>query len=142
MNLGMLLPLLAQSDRAQRFVNGFREGNAHVSVRHLLVMALVVLVVTSLCYLVQIVSRMRERLRVCSDRRLFMELCRLHRLDGPAIRALEQIIRQERLEHAPTIFLRPELLAARPAPAGPVSPAVSRQLHVLATLRAKLFSAR
>jgi hypothetical protein len=132
--LAQSLLLLAESDRAERFVNGFRQGNPLPPVAQFLPMAVLVLATLTVFYIYQLITLMRERSRVRSDRRLFHELCRLHRLDGTSVRALEQLIRAAKLEQAPSIFLRPDLFAAiEPVPAS------DRQMQLLARLKDKLF---
>jgi hypothetical protein len=75
----------------------------------LLPLALCGLTVATACYVVQRFTASRERGRFYSGRRLFYDLCRLHRLDAASIRCLQQLARRERFEHAAEVFVRPEL---------------------------------
>jgi hypothetical protein len=99
-------------------------------------LAVLLLAAVTVFYIAQLINLIKHRNRVHSDRRLFHELCRLHRLDGTSIRALEQLIRATKLEQSPSIFLRPDLFAAiEPVPSS------DRQAQLLARLKDKLFPA-
>jgi hypothetical protein len=126
--------LLAQNDRAERFVNAFKQGNPDFRIQHMLPVAVIVLAVAVAYYVFRVVTIAREQATICSDRRLFQELCRLHRLDSPSIKALEHVIRQEKLVHAPSIFLRPELFDV-----DRISNPPTRHTLTLARLREALF---
>ena len=103
------LLLLGENARAADFVKGFRAGNLHFPLYVLLPLAIVGLAVATACYVAQRFTASRERGRFYSSRRLFYDLCRLHRLDASSIRCLEQLARREKFAHAAEVFVRPDL---------------------------------
>lgn len=136
LQLAQSIVLLGENDRAERFVNGFRQGNPTPLTEQLLPLAVMVLAVVTVYYIAQLVSLVKRRRRLHSDRRLFQELCRLHRLDGTSVRTLEQLIHTAKLEQAPSIFLRPDLFTAN----GQVLSS-DRHTELLVRLKDRLFPA-
>ena len=132
MNAWLSLCMLAQNTRAEQFVKGFREGNGTVPVGTLLIIALSALVIATLFYVIQRFTVSRERGRYYSDRRLLLDLARLHRLDHASLRLLRRLAAQHNLSHAAEIFVRPELFV--------LSDPNGRHAALLERLREKLFS--
>jgi hypothetical protein len=126
--------VLAEGGRAGQFVKGFRAGNLdRVSVSSLLLIAVGGLLIALILYAWERFARSDERRSIFSERRLFQDLCRLHRLDRAAIRCLEDLIRSAKLVHAAEVFVRPDLFQTKG------TNALDRSLRQ--QLRSKLFSA-
>jgi len=126
--------LLAQSDRAGQFTKGFRAGNMdRISLSSLLLLAAAGLVIALIFYAWERFARSaNERGPLFSDRRLFQDLCRLHRLDRVSIRCLQRLIHGAKLAHAAEVFLRPDLFQPRTI--------AEHDRDLLQQLRRKLFS--
>jgi len=124
--------VLAENNRAEAFVKGFRAGNSHTAFGVCFTIAAVGLLILTVAYVVQRFTASRERGRYYSEGRLFQDLCRLHRLDLPATRCLWQLVRKAKLAHAAEVFVRPDLFHAEPTSS-------RRSAELLERLRGKLF---
>lgn len=133
----LMLPclLLAQNARAEQFVKGFQAGNLHFPMYVVLPLAICGLALAGGLYVMQRFKESRERGRYYSDRRLFYDLCRLHRLDLHSSRFLLQLAREGKYATLAEVFVRPELFQAEAA--GLLS---RKRAALVERLREKLFA--
>lgn len=107
--LSLLSLPLAQSARAERFVNAFKQGNANIPWEQMVLPTVIVILCAVGFFAVRLLLTARRRTPIASDRALFRELCRAHQLDRAATRALSQLVRRAELASSASIFVRPEL---------------------------------
>lgn len=127
--------LLAEQSRVDIFTSGLRERrrlDTQDVVTGLLVLGAVVLVVWILSYLMTLQERRRPYV---SPRRLFLELCKAHKLRWSQWWLLWRVARAQRLRDPALLFLAPERLESIRE-----SPAFRKRAAELKRLREMLFA--
>lgn len=110
MNFWLAGLLFAEGGRSDQFARGFREGNLYrMPLTGLLLLAVGGLAIAGVCYVGERFLGTHRSKPINSDRRLFHELCRLHRLDRSGIRFLHRLAHHEQLAPSTAVFLRPDL---------------------------------
>ena len=110
MNLLLAGLLFAEGGRSDQFVRGFRAGNLYrMPLTSLLLLAVGGLAIAVVCYVAERFLCTQKSQPINSDRRLFHELCRVHRLDRSGIRFLHRLAHHEQLSRSTAVFLRPDL---------------------------------
>lgn len=127
--------LLADGNRADQFVKGFREGTLHRTADYNWLLFAVAGVTTALaCYAIDRFWRSRKPGPQGNERGLFQDLCHAHGLDRASAGLLQRIARRAQLRHAAEVFVRPELFQ-------PEDACSQRDQDRLAKLRERLFAA-
>lgn len=112
MNLAWHWMILAADAPADYSAMGdhFRPENAAVNVPHLIVLALVVLVISSLIWALSRWQEDDEGRKLESPQRLFHDLCKLHDIGSNEAHLLKRISRELQLAHPASLFVDPSLL--------------------------------
>lgn len=112
MNLTWCWMILAADPPADFSAMGdhFRPENAAVNVPHLIVLALVVLVISSLIWALSRWQDEEEGRKIESPQRLFLDLCKQHEFGSSELSLLKRISRELQLANPASLFVDPSLL--------------------------------
>jgi hypothetical protein len=128
-------PLLVGHDVISGLSQRFQSGGTELTVWHVVGLLALLLIGTSVWWVLVHVGAHREGHSYFSARRLFGELCAQHGLDWPSRRVLRHLARAHKLVHPAQVFVEPSWFEPAQIPAELESFAPQ-----LTELRRRLFS--